>query len=331
MISALVNLALRIARVNDKKGIKTEPRWSEEYKNKFDEILEKKIIEAYTSLGRFLPNFYYLDKSWVVEKIKQASPEKGSKYWEAFMDGYLSIGAVYDDLYELMRPHYQYGLSYDFKEKRNREHLVQHICIGYLRDHEKLDDPDSLFRKIIDAWKPDQIKEIIGFFWMQRRSLTESLEENKKMREKIIEFWRHLYGKYKGKDEKSLTKEDKKILWSASELAVFLPKIDIESYEWLMLSAANVHGDFNSAFFIEYLDELKSKGDSRETAKYIAKIYLKMLEKITPDFDRKHIRSIVEFLYNAGAQENADKICNIYGSRGDEFLRDIYEKYNTPK
>ena len=35
------------------------------------------------------------------------------------MDGYLSIGTVYDDLYELMRPHYQYGLSYDFKEKRN--------------------------------------------------------------------------------------------------------------------------------------------------------------------------------------------------------------------
>ena len=41
--------------------------------------------------------------------------------------------------------------------------------------------------------------------------------------------------------------------------------------------------------------------------------------------------SIIEFLYNAGAQENADKICNIYGSRGNEFLRDIYEKYNISK
>jgi hypothetical protein len=56
-----------------------------------------------------------------------------------------------------------------------------------------------------------------------------------------------------------------------------------------------------------------------------------MLEKITPDHDKKHIRSIIEFLYNSGGQENADKICNIYGLRGYEFLRDIYEKNNSPK
>jgi hypothetical protein len=77
------------------------------------------------------------------------------------------------------------------------------------------------------------------------------------------------------------------------------------------------------------LDELKNKGDGKEAAKYIGEIYLKMLEKITPDYDKKHIRPIVEFLYNSGAQENANKICNIYGSRGYEFLRDIYEKYNV--
>ena len=53
-----------------------------------------------------------------------------------------------------------------------------------------------------------------------------------------------------------------------------------------------------------------------------------MLEKITPDFDQKHIRSIVEFLYNSGAMDSANKICNIYGSRGHEFLRDIYERHS---
>ena len=331
LISALVNLALRIARVNDKKGIKTEPRWSEKYKNKFDEILEKKIIEAYTSLGRFLPNLYYLDKKWVVEKVEQISTEKGSKYWEAFMDGYLSIGTVYDDLYKLMKAHYQYGVSYTFKDKRNREYFIQHICIGYLRDQERLDDPSSLFKKVIDTWQPDQIREVISFFWMQRGSLTESPEENEKMKGKIIEFWRHLYGIYIRKDEKSLTQEDKKSLSEASKLAVFLPEIDTESYDWLMLSAPYFHEDFNSPFIIECLDELKNKGDGKETAEYIAQIYLKMLEKITPDFDKKHIRSIVDFLYNAGAHENANKICNIYGSRGNEFLRDIYEKYNIPR
>jgi len=190
---------------------------------------------------------------------------------------------------------------------------------------------NSLFQKIIDEWKPDQIKEIIGFFWMQRDIVMESSEEHEKAREKIIEFWRQLYKKYKGKGEKSLTQEDKKILSEASKLTAILAQIDPESYEWLKLSAPYVHEHFNSSFFIQSLDELKNKGDSTKSAKYIGEIYLKMLEKITPDFDKKHIRPIIEFLYSASAQENANKICNIYGSRGYEFLRDIYERYNASK
>jgi hypothetical protein len=327
LITALIYLCLRIARLNAKKGVQKEPKWDEEYKNKYEEMLEKKVIEAYTNLGRYLPNLVYLDKSWATDKVTRLASENGSKHWEAFMDGYISIGTVYDDLYELIRPYYQYGLSYGFKEKRNREHLIQHICIGYLRDHEELDDPSSLFRKIIDEWKPEQIMEVTGFFEMQREYLTESSEENEKMKGRIVEFWRQIYGRYKDKNESSLLQEEKKILSEASKLAVFLPEIDTESYDWLMLSAPYVHEGFNSPFFIKCLDELKNKGDSKETAKYIGEIYLKMLEKTTPDYDKKHIRSIIEFLYNSGTQETANKICNIYGSRGLELLRDIYEKH----
>jgi hypothetical protein len=331
LLTALIYLSLRIARVNSKKGIKKEPKWEEKCKHKYDEMLDKEVIEAYTNLGRYLPNISYLDKHWAKDNVEKLASENGRRYWEAFMDGYLSIGTVHDDLYELMRGHYQYGLSYGFKNKRNREHLIQHICIGYLREHERLDDPHSLFQKIIDAWKPEQIEEIIGFFWMQRSFLSGISEEDEAMKAKIIDFWRHLYGKYKGKDEKSLTQEDKKILSSASKLAGILSQINTESYDWLMLSAPYVQEDFNAPFFLKCLDELKNKGNSKKAAQYIAEIYLKMLEKITPDFDKKHIRSIVEFLYNASAKEDANKICNIYGLRGHEFLKDIYEKYSPFK
>jgi len=34
----------------------------------------------------------------------------------------------------------------------------------------------------------------------------------------------------------------------------------------------------------------------------------------------------VKFLYDVGATDSAKKICNIYGSRGQEFLRDIHDK-----
>ena len=163
---------------------------------------------------------------------------------------------------------------------------------------------------------------------MQRDYLKETTEENEKMKGKIIDFWKLVYEKYKSADEAPLTREDKQILSAVSKLAAFLPKIDSESYLWLMVSSPYVHEDFNSNFFIEYLDELKDMGDKSETAKYIGEIYLKMLEKITPDFDQKDIRSVVEFLYNAGATDSANKICNTYGARGAEFLRDIYDKHN---
>ncbi len=103
-LSAFINLGLRIARTNDKKGGKAEVKWSEKIKGKYDELLEKKIIESYTFLGRYLPNLFYLDKAWAEEKIKGLYPDKVDRNWEAFMAGYLSIGTVYADLYKLMTP-----------------------------------------------------------------------------------------------------------------------------------------------------------------------------------------------------------------------------------
>ena len=49
---------------------------------------------------------------------------------------------------------------------------------------------------------------------------------------------------------------------------------------------------------------------------------------------RKIGRSIVEFLFELGdddAIDSANKICNFYASRGQEFLRDIYEKNRNLK
>lgn len=326
-ITALILFALRIARINDKKGIKSDTKWSSKFKEKYEEILNSKIIEGYTCFGRYLPNFYYLDKEWVKDKIKSLENEKGTKHWEAFMDGYLSIGRVYDNLYGLMRPHYQYSVDYDFKEKRDNEHLVQHVALGYLRKHESISEQGSLFRQILDKFKYDQIEEIIGFFWRQRDYLREQTEADEDFRKRIIEFWRWLYKKYK--EKKSFTREDEKILSSASKLAAILPQIDKENFEWLKLSALYVQVNFKSSFFIEYLDKLKDKGDNAEVAKYIGEIFLIMLEKFTPDYDQKHIRSIVDFLYNTGATDSAKEICNIYGSRGYEFLRDIYVKHSS--
>lgn len=322
-ITAFIFFTLRIACVNDKKGIKSDTKWSTKFKDKYEEILNSKIIEGYTCLGRYLPNFYFLDKEWVESKIKFLENERGTKYWEAFMDGYLSVGRVYDNLYNLMRSHYQYGIDYNFKEKRDNERLVQHIAVGYLRKRESISEEVSLFKQILDKFSYDQIEDIIGFFWLQRNYIRGQEKTDEDILQGIIEFWRWLYRKYKGKE--SLNENDKKILSDVAKLTIFLPKIDKENSEWLMLSAAYVNINFTSPFLIEYLNELKD--DDIESAKYIGEIFLIMLNNYTPDFKKEHIQSLVEFLCQENNKDIARKICNIYAQRGYEFLKDIYDKF----
>lgn len=322
-LTALILLALRKARVNDKKGVGGDVKWSTKCKIKYDEILKKKIIEGYTCLGHYLTNFYYLDTKWAENKIRSLENEKGSDIWEAFMAGYLSMGKIYDDLHNIMKPHYQCAIDHDFKEKHVKELIIQHISLFYLRGYESLAEPDSLFKQILDKFLYDNIQEIINFFWMDRRYIVEQ-DESEGIRDRVIEFWKWLYEKYKTAD---LGADDRKIISYTGNLTTILPQINKENSEWLKLAALCIHETHNSSFFIEYLDELKDKGNRIETAKYIGEIYLCMLEKSTPDFDKSHIRSIAEFLYNTGQTEHANKLCNIYGSRGYEFLRDIYEKH----
>ncbi len=325
-LAAFINLTLRIARVNDKKGVKDEIKWSEKIKGKYDELLEKKIVESYTLLGRYLPNLSYLDKKWAEEKVKSLYLETASRYWEAFMDGYLSIGKVYETLYELMIPHYERGITYEFKEKRDNERLVQHIALGYLLEQEDINNPESLFRKVLDAWDPEQILNIVSFFWSDQKYIGDEKEESKKIVDKIIFFWKWVYSnKCKEKSEADITDDDKKIQSDLARLTVFLPGINEEYSKWLMLATPYANENYNSSFFVEYLD----KFDDAESIGHVGKIFLKMLKHFIPDFRQEHIRSIVEKLYKNDYKDDADKICNIYGMKGDEFLRDLYERYNA--
>jgi hypothetical protein len=328
MITALIYLALRTARVEDKKGIKKKTRWTDNIRDKYNALLERKVNETYTLLGQYMPNLYYLDKEWVKQTVGNTTSAKDKEFWEAFMDGYLFGGRVHDELYELMTQHYLDALPYQFKNERTEERLIQHICIGYLRGFETLENEGSLFNKILENWKFSQIETIISYFWMQRdyASKIEPEKETDEIVEKIIQFWKWVYDhKYKEKDD--LSDEDKKILSKLTELTIYLDKIDSENYQWLIKSAPYVHSGFNSPFFIEYLDIFEDK----ESISYCGDIFLKMLDNFTPDYDPKHIQSIVEKLYltgNSKDKDNADKICNIYGGSGVEFLRDIYDKHS---
>jgi hypothetical protein len=276
-----------------------------------------------------------LDKEWTEKQVNRISNKK-EQLWEAFMQGYLnSNNRISKKVYKLMRPHYVKAIEYQFKEEHSFKRVVDHICLLYLQAIEKIDDEDGLFRKILNKWDLFQIREAIGWFWMQRDFIMEPIKDEKqieeidrmkKMRELIIDFWRWIY-QSKYKEEGLLNEEDKEILSELSKLAVFLEKIDAENYEWLSLSALYIHVDFNAPFFLKYLNSLKDK--DKDAGKYVGEIFLKILENSTPDYDQKDIRSIVEYLYVLDLKNYADDICDKYAKKkGFEFLRDIYENYH---
>ena len=331
---ALFMLAYRIKKFEKETKSEQPVSWEVNIKDKYELLLDNEIIESYVWLGRYLTIFYLLlDKKWTEEQINQISPKK-EQVWEAFMQGYLNSNKIDINLYKLMRPHYETAIEYKFKEEHSSERLVQHICFVYLQGIEKINDENGLFRKILDKWDLFQIKEVIGWFRMQRDFIVGPIEEKKKteetvrmkkMRELITDFWRWVYqNKYKEKEQ--LKGEDKEILSELSKLAVFLEKIDAENCEWLSLSALYIHVDFNAPFFLKYLNSLKDK--DKDAGKYVGEIFLEILKNSTPDYDQKDIRSIVEYLYNSDINKYADFICDKYSKRGFEFLRDIYEKYH---
>ncbi|MCK4353289.1 hypothetical protein KAW65_07780 [candidate division WOR-3 bacterium] len=329
VIIALIYLALRIARVEAKKGIQKKIKWTSDIKEIYEKALQNKIIEAYILLGQYMTKLSYLDKEWVKEKINSISYSQDKDLWEAFMEGYLWAGKVHE--YELMRKHFFAAVDYEFKEKHIEGRLVQYICVGYLGGNESLDE-NTLFGKLLKKWKASQIEEIIKFFWRHYEYLITgdsrktkqipTVQEKDKIIKRIIDFWRWVY-KNHYENPKEITGDDKIILSDLCLLTVFLSKIDSANFEWLKLSACYVNTRFNSRFFIEYLDRLK------DDKCYVGEILLEMLNNFIPPYPdlEAHVKSIVEYLYKTKIDKckaNADKICNIFGENGYDFLRSLY-------
>ncbi len=327
-VIALILFSLRKARIQDKKEPKPLIRWDSK---QYEELLKDKVIEAYTLFGQYMPNLSYLNRPWVEEKIKnfEALSTDDTK-WEAFMEGYLFGHRIYQDLYKLMRNHYVKGMDNGFKGDRSENRLVQHVTIGYLRGTESIDGDDSLFKRILDKWDVQQYKEIVSFFWSEGRRIVEETEkktiekEDEDIKERMLKFWSWTYEQRETIQSK-LKKECPGFMSDLSRLTLLLGKITPEYAKWILLVAPHVGADFDSTFFIEYLNRFSDK----ESYGYLGTILLEMLKTGTPTYHEDHIVSIVEKIYKYGDKAQADKICNTYASRGCEFLRKTYDENNV--
>jgi hypothetical protein len=315
---AAINYSLRYARLycRDK-----EARWVESIKSEFTERLNKTKepgLEFSIVIGQYLPYLNYLDKQWVVSNFNRIFDLESEKHWEAAFIGYIVMtSTVYEEIYRLLRNngHYEKGLSCSFGDEHAADKLVQNITIGYLAGWDDLADSDGLLRKLFVTDNTEYISELVTFMWTFRD------RDDEELRRKIKPLWKAIIEKV----APNLEKDEYRII--ASNLGKWLSLVDTiddDVYEWLQISVETIEENWSSDFFIEYLRKHVIK-----TPTMVGNLYLKMLNAGTyPDYKKEDIVAIVQTLYDLKEKETADRICNIYHSKGFELLRETFEKNN---
>jgi len=320
VFSAMINYSLRYARLYKRDS---EERWVNSIKEDFTKRLNHEIessLEFFVILGEYLANLFWLDKKWIIDNINKIFPKDDAIHWKAAFTGYLYPSVVYKDLYFLLRKnkHYITAIKTEFNDIHITERLIGHICIGYLEDWEKLEDKESLISQLIENKDINQLSAIVSFFWQLRDRLTD------KIKIKVRSLWKALF-------EVIIQNEDnlkyQELISDLSRWISLIDEIDDEVFKWLKLSAKYVGKNFNTSFFIEYLLKHLPK-----TPEKVGQIYLEMLNaNIYPDYRKENIQEIVRLLYDKNEKEIADRICNLYGARNFDFLKEIYESHRDGK
>jgi len=321
IFSAMINYSLRCARLCEgKKG----ERWAKAVKDDFDKRLNLDVepsLEFSVTLGKYLPNLFYLDEKWATDKINQIFPKESDIHWKAAFIGYLFYSKICENIYFLLRKngHYDKALQTEFCDADSAHYLVQHICIGCIEGWEKLDDNTSLISQMLKKQNVNQLSEIVRFFWMQRNKPAEKIQVI------IKPLWKKMFELLLKIQEKP---EYQNVISDLSKWLSLIDEIDDDVLKWLKLSAKYTQSDVvDMSFFIEYL--LKQ---ATMTPEKVGEIYLEVLNaNVYPIYKMENIQKIVQILYEQDQKEIADKICNIYGEKGIDLLRPIYEKYRTEK
>lgn len=318
--AAAISYSLRYARL--RKGEDPVTRWAPAVKEDFTRRLDPSFdpsVEFSVVLGEHLLNLAWLDEEWVTAHLNEVFPKDREQHWRGAMAGHLWVGRTRRDLYILLRAngHYAKALETDFQQPHIRERLIHQLTVAYLWGDEPLDEPDSLFARLVSSWRPEDLSQIVTYLGMQRGALEEEHWT------RVLDFWRYLFGHYS--QEADLPRDEQDLVANASRLAVYLDSIDSETLEWLRLSARNFRQPHEATFLLEYLDALV-ESSPRE----VGLVYLELLGSETyPMFHKDHIVHTVETLYAKGQSELADRICNLYGAKGYDFLEDVYKR-NRP-
>jgi len=319
--SCMMSLIMYSAKLSEDINTSIWYKSLKDYFNKKLSETDNKSLEFSAALGKNIHKLNQLDNDWINSKINIIFPKQNIKHWKTTFISYLyHSNAINKHIYFLLRQnnHYDKALKTNFNEIKGdlfiNDKIVQHICIGYLQGWEKLDGKNSLMYNLLKLNKIDQLYSIVEYFVRNNDKFS------KEDKYKIKQLWSEIF-KISSKQEDK--KEYRKLLSNLFKWIDFFESIDEDIVEWLKVSAKYIDLEYNTHFYIEKLKE-----HVINTPEYVGKLLLITLkEDIYPYYPKEDIKSIVKALYKNN-KEIADRICNLYGTQGYEFLKDIYNQHN---
>jgi hypothetical protein len=323
IIRTLLDYSLRRARtLNPKDNL---PKWEDDVIYLFEETFKRGIIDSYILTGWYFQQFYFLNKDWIINKVK-GYYKLDDKQWLAFISGFIFGNPPFNkDIYQLFYPHYKRAIINNAQIKKNHDHgIIRHIVAFYFWGFEDL-KTQGLLTMMLNTSSPLTVLELVNFVWRHEdylRGLKQ--KEVNKFENIIFNLWNFLANKYQNPKNDA----ERLALAGLLNLLVFVPELN-EKYTELVLKScgiANQHNHINK--LIKNLIRLKGQGKLNETAKYVGVILNKIEFSLYVSGDeQKQLIDLVVYLYQNGQTEIAVEFCNRLTKQGHEFLIQTHNKY----
>lgn len=287
-IEALINLTLRSCRLADKHGNRHVETWSH-FQPMYDAELSRADIGEYefvTLVARYLPNFLYISKDWVLANLDKIFDQENYQKWLCAMQGYAHLNLVYEEVYNHLKEknHFIRALDDEYVDQQLKDKFVQNIAVRYLGDFETPEDKTSLINQLLIRKKYSEIRQLIWFLWTLRKS------EHAKIRDKILQLWPCILGVID-----TSTLEGKHLASNLCDWTVFVDEVDDKNKPLILSVAAYADENYHS---YELLRSIARISERQPLEAY--DIWRRMLETARPGYPSEAIQTALANLVRIG-------------------------------
>lgn len=319
-LEALINLTLRSCRIADKNNNNVHSKVWSHFQHYFDSELdradsENPEYEFATLVTNYLPNFLYMSKQWVLEKLNRIFDQKHYLKWLCAMQGYVYVGTIYQEIYKYLKEHGDLLKVLDDENIRDKveEKAIQNIAVAYINDFESFKEDNSLINTLVSRNEHEEISHLIWFMWTLRK------KGDDKLKNKIYELWPKIL-----QNIDLSTREGRRMASQLCHWAVFVDQVDEDRRQLLLAIAPYSNESHNSYILLESVAEIS------ETQPFEAhEIWMKMLKGSTPDYPKEAVRKIFTNLLKEGPEglRKAREVESEYLKNGNDrpslWLREI--------